>query len=470
MDSWHVTQLPMTSIRTHSSSAKTVRASALLISALALSILPAAPLHAYDFTNLTALANGALTGQNVGQPVPGFEIRLLHHGELLYHQSFGDWSLNRPANADSSSKTMSGALMMSLVDSAESGFTLDSRLSDFLPEYDTDPLREITIRQSFSHSSGLAGEDVSATVLLNPFITLRQAAFQISQTPLDNGPPGSTFAYGGLSMQAAGAAAEIATGESYVNLFADRIATPLGLSNTEFVLASDSNPRVAGGIESTATDFARFMDMLLNRGVDRATGTRVLSENAVAEMLRRQTTDTQPIANSPTGNNRYGIGIWLDQLGPDDLGPQAGPGVDAIAGGARGFHSWIDQSADLTFAFATDLSSFQNVDLLSSLMHAEILRVLSLPGDFNRDGEVSAADYNLWRTTFGQTVEPFTAADANGNATIDAGDYTVWRDHLTTNVAPTAIASPLPEPTTFLVAAIALLLLPLRPRASRSSI
>jgi CubicO group peptidase (beta-lactamase class C family) len=417
------------------------------------------PLRAYDFTGLTALANGALTGQNVNQPVPGFEIRLLHHGELLYHQDFGDWSLDRPANRDSSSKTMSGALMMSLVDSVDSGFSLDSRLSDFLPEYDNDVLRDITIRQSFSHSSGLAGEDVSATVLLNPFITLRQAAIQISQSPLTGGPPASTFAYGGLSMQAAGAAAEIAASDSYIDLFADRIATPLGLTHTEFALASDSNPRVAGGIESTATDFARFMDMLLNRGVDRATGTRVLSEAAVAEMLTRQTTDDQSIANSPTGNNRYGIGIWLDQLGQSDHGPLAGPGVDAIAGGARGFHSWIDQSAGLTFTFATDTTSFQNVDLLSSMMHAEILRALALPGDFNRDGEVDGIDYNLWQSTFGQAVSPGTAADGNSNGLIDAADFTLWRDHATSE-PPSSIVSTVsvPEPTaTGLLAALVFL-------------
>jgi CubicO group peptidase (beta-lactamase class C family) len=423
-----------------------------LILAAVLLALPS-PLHAYDFTNLTALANGALTGQNVTQPVPGFEIRLLHHGELLYHQAFGDWSLDRPANCDSSSKTMSGALMMSLVDSGDSVFSLDSRLSDFLPEYDTPTLRDITIRQSFSHSSGLAGEDVFSTVLLNPFITLRQAAFQISQSPLDNGPPGSTFAYGGLSMQAAGAAAEVAASNSYIDLFNDRIATPLSLTHTQFVLASDSNPRVAGGIESTATDFARFMDMLLNDGVDRATGTRVLSEAAVAEMLTRQTTDAQPIANSPTGNNRYGIGIWLDQLGQSDHGPLAGPGVDAIAGGARGFHAWIDQSAGLTFTFATDTTSFQNVDLLSSMMHAEILRVLALPGDFNRDGEVDGADYNLWQSTFGQSVAPGVAADGNANGLIDTADYTLWRDRLNATVATTAAAT-VPEPTTLLIALV----------------
>jgi hypothetical protein len=83
------------------------------------------------------------------------------------------------------------------------------------------------------------------------------------------------------------------------------------------------------------------MDMLLNGGVDRTSLTTVLTADSVEEMLRRQTTDELVIANTPTGNNRYGIGVWLDQLG------QAGPVVDVLAAGARGFHSWIDKSAGL---------------------------------------------------------------------------------------------------------------------------
>src|SRR5699024_7363067 len=104
--------------------------------ALATMLAPFAKAHAaYDFTGLTALANGALAGQNVGSPVPGFEIRLLKHGVPIYHQIFGAWSLDRPANVDSSTKTLSGALLMSVADSANSGFSLDSHLADFLPEY-----------------------------------------------------------------------------------------------------------------------------------------------------------------------------------------------------------------------------------------------------------------------------------------------------------------------------------------------
>ncbi|MGE3641131.1 MAG: serine hydrolase [Pirellulales bacterium] len=403
---------------------------------------------AYDFSELTALAEGAVAGENVAQAVPGFEIRLLKRGVLLYHRAFGDWSLDRRANADSSSKTMSGALVMSVVDSGENGFSLDGYLGDFLSEYHTPEFGEITVRQAFSHTSGIAGEDAGSLLLLNPYITLREAARRISEMPLAYSPPGSTFAYGGLSMQATGAALEVATGERYVDLFAERIGGPLQLANTEFVIASDLNPRVAGGIESTASDYSRFMDMLLNDGVDRATGTRVLSAEAVSEMLRRQTSDDQPIANSPVDNNRYGIGVWLDQLG------QAGPTVDAIAGGARGFHSWIDQSQDLVFTFATDLTSFQNVEVLSSLMHAAILESVGLQGDYDRSGAVDAADYAAWQSNLGVSVTPFDGADGNGNGVVDAADYTVWRDHATGEVLQNFAA--VPEAATWMLTITAL--------------
>ncbi|NOZ39590.1 MAG: beta-lactamase family protein [Planctomycetes bacterium] len=357
---------------------------------------------AVDFSALTTLAEGALVGENVDTAVPGFEIRLLQNGTTLYHQAFGDWLLDRPARVDSSTKTLAGALMMSLAETGESGFSLDSRLSDFLNEYDTPTFRDITVRQAFSHTGGFEGQGATSLILANKNISLRQAAQWISFKPLTNGPQGSTFAYGGLSMQVAGAAAEVATGKRFVDLFANRMTTPLGMTSTQFVAASQDNPRVAGGVESTATDYARFMDMLLNDGVDRATGTRVLNADSVAEMLTRQTNDAQPIANSPTGNNRYGIGVWLDQY------DQAAPAVDVLAAGARGFHSWIDDSQGLVFTFATDLTTSSNLELLSSKMHAAILQTL-VPGDFNFEGEVNGDDFLLWQR--GGSPDPLSSED-----------------------------------------------------------
>lgn len=410
-----------------------------LIAALAAIVLLGARASAQDFSELTSLAEGALVGIGVDQPVEGFEIIVLKAGQPLYHEAFGNWTIGQVASADSATKTLSGALVMAVAESGDGGFSLDSRLADFLPEYNKPSYSDITVRQAFSHTSGLPGDDVSSLILTAPNITLRQAGYLVSQQPLENGPPGSTFAYGGLSMQAVGAAMEVATGEAYIDLFAERIAGPLGMSDTRFYIASDTNPRVAGGVETTAADMACFTDMLLNGGVDRVTGTRVLSEATVAEMVTRQTTDAQPIANSPTDNNRYGIGVWIDQLG------MAGPTVDYLAAGARGMHSWVDETHGLVFAFATDETSFRFIDTLSSQMHRAILAEILLPGDFNDDGSVDAADYTMWRDSVGSPAETLPN-DIDGGV-VGAAQYETWAINYGNTAANEGVLVPEPGAT-----------------------
>ncbi len=343
----------------------------LVVAAAALAMHGA--LQAASFDGLTALAQGAVLGQNVQSPVPGFELLLLQHGQPIYHQAFGDWQLGKLTNVDSVTKTLSGAVMMSVAESHAASFSLDSRLSEWLPAFAGADKAQITVRQAFSHTSGLSGGSPAGAGLGNPNITLQQAAALIGALPMPNAPPGSGFSYGGASMQAAGAVAERVTGKSFVSLLAERLTVPLGMTDTRFVFASDSNPLIGGGVASTATDVARLMDMLLNDGVQRSTGLQVLEAESVQEMLSLQTAGAELLA-SPTGNTRYGIGVWLDQLG------QAAPAVDFIAAGARGSRSWVDKNAGLVFVFATDLTSFPNVELLSDMMHAEILRAVPEPG------------------------------------------------------------------------------------------
>jgi hypothetical protein len=50
-----------------------------------------------------------------------------------------------------------------------------------------------------------------------------------------------------------------------------------------------------------------------------------------------------------------------------------------------------------------------------------------MPGDFNQNGVVDAADYTVWRDTLSSTTN--LVADGNGNDTIDVGDYGVWRQN-----------------------------------------
>jgi hypothetical protein len=70
----------------------------------------------------------------------------------------------------------------------------------------------------------------------------------------------------------------------------------------------------------------------------------------------------------------------------------------------------------------------------------------ALPGDYNHNNTVDAADYVVWRNTFGQTGTGL-AADGNGTGSIDVGDYDVWLAHFGQSYASGAGAlAVVPEP------------------------
>ena len=50
---------------------------------------------------------------------------------------------------------------------------------------------------------------------------------------------------------------------------------------------------------------------------------------------------------------------------------------------------------------------------------------VTLPGDYNGDGVVDGADYQVWRTNLGDTSA--LLADGNGNNVVDSADYLTWR-------------------------------------------
>lgn len=79
----------------------------------------------------------------------------------------------------------------------------------------------------------------------------------------------------------------------------------------------------------------------------------------------------------------------------------------------------------------------------------------ALPGDYNGDGSIDAADYTRWRDDFGSDVTPpGTLADGDASGRVDEGDFALWRDHYGTTSGGTAVV---PEPsaaTLFVVACI----------------
>jgi hypothetical protein len=109
-------------------------------------------------------------------------------------------------------------------------------------------------------------------------------------------------------------------------------------------------------------------------------------------------------------------------------------------------------SALVVFGDATDmtLNGHDNRGVHPGMFDA-VIRPRALPGDADKDGDVDAADYDLWRAKFGSTTE--LSADHNQNGVVDAADYTIWRHNLGSSIgAGNALAAP--EPSSFLLAAI----------------
>jgi hypothetical protein len=69
-------------------------------------------------------------------------------------------------------------------------------------------------------------------------------------------------------------------------------------------------------------------------------------------------------------------------------------------------------------------------------------------GDYNHNGAVDAADFVIWRSTFGLPASPAgSGADGNSTGTIDQGDYTYWRGRFGNLVSGSgAQFSMVPEP------------------------
>jgi GH18 family chitinase len=93
----------------------------------------------------------------------------------------------------------------------------------------------------------------------------------------------------------------------------------------------------------------------------------------------------------------------------------------------------------------------------NSLLRAAFLKNETLSGDFNGDHNVDAADFDIWRSTYGQSTD--LRADGNGNGIVDSTDYVVWRKHAAVAGNGSIANSNVPEPACVSSIAIGLFLL-----------
>ncbi|MCA8953032.1 MAG: beta-lactamase family protein [Planctomycetes bacterium] len=281
------------------------------------------------FAGFTSVVQSAI--QNLS--LTGMIARVDQHGQNVLLQTYSGWPVTAPTPLASASKPLAVAVALSLVD--QNLLQLDAPIGTWLPEWATGPHAAVTLRMCLAHTSGIVAFHPATT---NPNITMRQAAMQIAQVPLDF-TPGTAFQYGNVSIQVAGAACEVVSGLPWHQLFQQQIAGPLGMTATNFyVNGINQNPGIAEAAQSSAQDYALFLEMLRRRGL--AGTTRVLSEAAVDEMLTDQV-GSLPVLWTPHPLAKpYGLGLILerkDALGRTTL---------ASAPGAYAFFGWLDLEHD----------------------------------------------------------------------------------------------------------------------------
>lgn len=212
------------------------------------------------------------------------------------------------------SKPFTAAIALRL---AEQGLLdLDAPIGPAVPEFAAPGAGAITPAMLASHTSGVRHYDFSNYLEANNiyvYSALSDALAIFADDPL-LAPPGDAFEYSSLGYNLLGVLAERAADESYADLLAREVTSPLGLSgttiddpleiipnrtrfytrfpddqirNTIWRDSSDFYP--SGGVLSTAEDLARFTSAMFG------------GEWLSAESLARMTTEATTNAGEPVG-------------------------------------------------------------------------------------------------------------------------------------------------------------------------
>jgi CubicO group peptidase (beta-lactamase class C family) len=307
-----------------------------------------------------------------------------------------DVAAKRPMTLDnlfwiaSMTKPVTGAAILMLQD--EGKLNVADPVAKYLPEFaslktPSGKPANLTISQILTHTSGLgeAGGDAARQAkTLADLVPLWLAA------PMQY-EPGEKWKYTQSGINAAGRIVEVVSGMTFDLFLQKRLFDPLGMSNTTFYPTTEQRTRLAtayakdndtvtlspvppraefgprdrppqgnGGLYSTAPDYARFCQMLLNGGT--LDGHRYLTAAAMKFLSTPQTGDltTGFIRNHGT-NYGWGIGTCVLRTPHEGVAEMLSPGSYGH-GGAWGTQAWIDPVKGVAYVMMVQRSNFPNSD------------------------------------------------------------------------------------------------------------
>ena len=351
---------------------------------------------------------------------------IIHNGKIAYYKAVGYNDLETKSTLlkdgifriASQTKAITSVAMMMLYE--EGKFLLDDAVSKYIPAfkkqqvldkfnaadttYTTVPAKsEITIRQLFTHTSGLGyaqigSKEANAIYAKNKLTAgigvqddkLPDAMNRLGKLPLMH-QPGEKWTYG-LNCDLLGCLVEIISGMTLNDFFRTKIFEPLGMKDTYFYIPSEKAARLVNlyredstghlvkaegnmlngpvvsnyplfntsyysggaGLSSTIYDYAVFLQMLLNNGM--YNGKRLLSRNSVRIMTQNQIGDI-----SIRGDDKFGLGFQIitDKSSGKTLAQAGTYGW----GGAFATSYWVDPKEKMVLLFYRQLQGTTHGDL-----------------------------------------------------------------------------------------------------------
>jgi methyl acetate hydrolase len=343
--------------------------------------------------------------------IPGVVAAITNKDRILYLKAFGKKDVARgiPMSRDtvfriaSMTKPLTSVGIMMLYE--EGKLRLEDPASNYLPAYKgreviasfseqdatyttRPPKGEITIRHLLTHTSGLSYPFTSRTILA-------------IQTKTGNDPkelpllfdPGTKWNYSPATA-VLGDIIQKLSGQSLEDWDQARIFRPLGMVDTTYTPAPEKAARLAtihqrettglvenpnpaeytpdvrgdGGLVSTASDYAAFVQMFLNEGSWH--GKQLLKPETVRLMTSNQigrvVVETMPAAipsrsaafPSGAGKDKFGLGF---QIAVTDGTPAHERGAGSYSwGGIDNTHFWVDPKNGIGVVILTQVLPFYN--------------------------------------------------------------------------------------------------------------
>ena len=344
--------------------------------------------------NATALLRQFVADRKVA----GAVAAVVRRGKLVYLEPIGLQSLESRTpmterslfRVYSMTKAVTAVAIMMLAD--ENKLRLSDPVSKFLPEFKLvmvqeggtgaprKPSREVTVQDLLLHTSGLSHRTSDLYRRLqvrSRSIALPQFVVNITKAPLLE-DPGTRFRYSEATT-VLGRIVEVATGQGFDTFVGTRILQPLGMTDTSFWVDGDARPRLttvyqrpqdgamapiemeevpftekpaliegAVGLVSTAEDFARFSQMLLNKG--ELDGVRLLKTDTAASMTVNALPDA--VLQAKGGSVGWGLGNVDVVVGTGSRGYLTSVGEYGWDGSAGTFFA-VDPSKELIVILMT---------------------------------------------------------------------------------------------------------------------